>query len=410
MIARMAWRNLWRNRRRTIITLVSIAFGFLLSVTFTTLSDGSYGDLIDSAAHMGAGHVTIAPVGYQDKPGADKVLTRPGAMAQDVKGRDGVAATTVRIVGQAMVATAVNASPAGFIAIDPGAEQGIFFILDHIVKGAAPPSPEAGKVLIGAIMARRLELKIGRKLVLTTTDRHGEVVSGLLKVSGIFSTGVDEIDQYMVIVPIDFMRPLLGYTHGEANQVAVFLEDRGAAPTMSGKLAPLAAGHGGTALTWSEMMPDVAGVITTDKIGNYFFQVIVFLLVGAGILNTVLMGVMERMREFGLMLSLGMAPRRVWTMIMMEACWLAVVGLLVGAVISIPVYGYLHIVGIDFSEMLKEKQVAGGVLLNTFVRAEFQVRHAAIIFGGVFAMILAAGCYPAFMAAHTSPVKTMKTL
>lgn len=410
MLVRIAWRNLWRNRRRTIITLVSIAFGFLLSMTFTTLSDGSYGKLIDTAARMGAGHITIEPVGYRAKPGAEHVLTAPARLARTVKTFPGVHATTVRIIGQAMAATAADSTGAGYVAIDPHTEQGTSFILEHITAGTTLPSRAGNQALVGGLMARQLELKVGKKLVLTTTDRRGEVVSGLFKVAGIFTTGVDEVDKYLLILPLDAMRELLGYQHGEATQVTVYLSNKWDAPAVAQALRPIAAPYGGTALPWSEMMPDVDAIITMDKIGNYFFQFFIFLLVGAGILNTVLMGVMERMREFGVMLALGMPPRRLWSMIMLEVGWLAVVGLIVGAGASLPVFWYLHSHGIDFSAIYREKQVAGGVLLDMLARAELRLGHVANIFGGVFILILAAGLYPATLAARTLPVKTMQTL
>ncbi|MEA3222069.1 MAG: FtsX-like permease family protein [Thermodesulfobacteriota bacterium] len=410
MIARMAWRNLWRNRRRTIITLVSIAFGFLLALTFTSLSDGSYGQMIDTAARMGTGHVTIEPQGYRDKPGHDLVVRDTGQLADEVRAMPGIENATIRIVGQAMAATSADSTGAGIIALDPESEQGVFFLLNHVVEGQQLASREEKKVLIGKGMARRLDLNLGKKLVLTTTDKTGEIVSGLVRVAGIFSTGVDEADKYIIIVPIDYMRVLLGYSKNEATQIAVYLNDRRDAEEKSHALALLAAAYNGTALPWSVMMPDVAGVILMDSTGNYFLQVFIFLLVGAGILNTVLMGVMERLREFGIMLAVGMSPGKLWRMIMTETFWLAVVGLLVSSVLSVPVYWYLHKYGIDISVWLGEDQVYGGVLFDPLMKAEFYLDHAILIFSGVFILILAAGLYPAFLAARTRPVETIKIL
>lgn len=410
MLLRIAWRNLWRNRRRTLITLVSIAFGFLLAVSFTAISDGYYGQLIDSAASMGSGNVTIEPHGYRGKPGAGLVISQAPALAHKVRSITGVNAATLRIMGQGMVATAADSSGIGIIGINPADERDRLLVLRHIKTGATLPSAQGGKVLVGNLMARQLELGIGKKLVLTTTDRHGNVVTGLLKVCGIFSSGVDEVDRYVIIVPIDYLRTLIGYAPDEATQVAIFLQDFLNTPAMSSALSGLARAHGGVALPWTEVMSDVAGVITMDKVGNYFLQVFVFMVVGAGILNTMLMGVMERMREFGVMIAVGMSPRKIWSLIMLEAFWLAVVGILVGIVVSIPVYWYLYAYGIDLSQMMSEKQVAGGVLFELFIKARFRFDHAMIIFGGVFAMILASGIYPAFLAARTSPIETMKTI
>jgi ABC-type lipoprotein release transport system permease subunit len=410
MIIRIAWRNLWRNSRRTIITLISIAFGFLLAITFTSLSDGSYGKLIDTAAKMGSGHITIEPIGYREKPGNDLTVTDTYTIAKKIKTMPGITNATVRIVGQAMMATAADSAGVGFVGLDPNTEQGIFFLLDHIKKGSSFASSNEKTVLIGSSMAKMLEVDVRKKMVITTTDKNGEVVSGLVRVAGIFETGVDEVDKYVVIVPIDYMRGLLGYKDHEATQVAIYLKNRRAAERMSKNLSPLAHPHGGVALPWSETMPDVAGLILMDKTGNYIFQIIIFLLIGAGILNTVLMSVMERLREFGVMIAVGMTPRRIWSMVISEAVLLAIVGLIVGAFVSIPVYWYLSTHGIDIRIWLSEKQVYGGVIMEPIMRATFYLDHFLFIFGGVFVLIIFAGLYPAFFAARTRPAKTLKTL
>ncbi|MEN6475697.1 MAG: FtsX-like permease family protein [Syntrophaceae bacterium] len=406
----MAWRNLWRNRRRTLITLVAIAFGFLLSVSFTVFSDGYYGQMIDAAARMGAGNLTLQPLGYQTKPEAGKVIADTPVLIRTVLKTAHVRFAAERVISQGMAGTAVDTTGAGILGIDPAAEGRRLFILDHVVQGSGLTSTSGSQALVGSLMARQLELKIGRKFVITTTDRHGNVVSGLLKVCGVFTTGVDEVDRSIIVAPIDYLRALVGYAPSEATQVAVFLDSARHTDAVCASLSLAARAHRAEALSWQVMMPDLAGLITLDKAGNYFFQTFIFLLIMAGILDTVLMGVMERLREFGVMLAVGMTPGRVWSLIMLETFWLGVVGLIVGALVSIPVYWYLHSFGVDLSPLMQEKQVAGGVVLDLFIRARFQAGHIANIFGGVFALILVAGLYPAFLAARTRPVETMKII
>jgi len=410
MLMRMAWRNLWRNRRRTLITLLAIAFGFLLSVSFTVFSDGSYGQMIDAAARMGSGNLTLQPIGYQAKPEAGKVIVDTPALIREVRRQAHVRFASERVISQGMAGTAVDTSGAGILGIDPAAEGRRLFILDHVVQGSSLASASGSQALVGSLMAKQLELKIGKKLVVTTADRNGNVVSGLLKVCGVFTTGVDEVDRSVILVPIGYLRSLVGYAPSESTQVAVFLDSALNTDEVCSRLSSAAKAHGAEALSWQAMMPDLAGLITLDKTGNYFFQTFVFLLIMAGILDTVLMGVMERLREFGVMLALGMTPARIWSLIMLETFWLGVVGLLVGALVSVPVYWYLHSVGVDLSPLMHEKPVAGGVVMDLFVRARFQPRHIVNIFTGVFALILAAGLYPAFLAARTKPVEAMKII
>lgn len=410
MLLRMAWRNLWRNRRRTLITLAAIAFGILMNTSFTFISDGYYGQLIDAAARMGAGNLTIQAQGYQVKPEVGKVITDTPALVQKVLRSEYVEAASQRIISQGMAGTAADSTGAGIVGIDPAAEGMRPFILDHIVEGSNLTSAADRQVLIGRLMAKQLELKIGKKLVITTTDRGGNVVSGLVKVRGIFATGVEEVDRYVIVAPIDYLRGIVGYGPGEATQVAVFLDSAHHTDTVTARLSSSAEVHQAEALSWQQMMPDLAGIIMLDKSGNYFFQAFVFLLIMAGILDTVLMGVMERMREFGVMLAVGLSPWRVASLIMLETVWLGVIGLIIGALLSIPAYWYLSTMGIDLRSLMQENQVAGGVVFDLWMRARFRLDHMIALFSGMFVLILAAGVYPAFLAARTKPVETMKII
>lgn len=410
MLLKLAWRNLWRTKRRTVITLISIAFGLLLSITFTSLSHGSYRGYIDSAARMGAGHVTVEPEDFRDNPSADKSLTDAKELAEKIRNTEGIRSATVRIVGQAMAATASDSAGVAFFAIDPGSEKGILFMLDHIKKGSLFEANDKRGALIGKNLAEQLEVKIGSKMVVTTTDKQGEIVSNLAKVRGIFETGIDQVDRFTMVLPIESVRKLLGYDKGEATQIAVFLDNRREAGDQAEGLRPLAAGHGGVVLPWFEQMPEVSGMISMDKNSNYIFQIFVFLLIGAGILNTILMGVLERMREMGIMLATGISPGRLFALVMLESFWLGLVGLVAGLIVSAPVYWYLHTVGLDFTAYIAENTSFSGAVFDPIVKCMLYWDHLAVIVSGVFVLVLLSGVYPAFVATRISPIKALKTM
>jgi ABC-type lipoprotein release transport system permease subunit len=410
MILKLAWRNLWRNRRRTIITAVSIAFGFLLAIVFTSLADGSYGRMIDIAADMGAGHITVEPEEYRNHPGTDKVIAGTENLMKRLASFREVTACRERIIGQGMAATAIDSAGMGFVAVDPSRENDTLFVLRHMTKGKVLP-PDGSYALIGELMAKQLDLRPGKKLVLTTTDRRGQVINILLKVSGIFSTGVSEADSSLVIAPIGYMRSQMGYAPDESSYVAVFIRQRWDSEIIAKKMMPLAKESGGIALPWSVMMPDFSGYITMDMTSSVIFQIFIFLVIAAGILNTILMGVTERMREFGIMVSMGMTPGRIIDLIMAEAFWLSVVGLAAGFLLTAPVYWYLHVYGIDFSAFLVPgENTIGGVLFEPLVKSSIIPRHLINIVLAITALIIATGIYPAFLAARANPVETMKTI
>ncbi|MCA9717216.1 MAG: ABC transporter permease, partial [Myxococcales bacterium] len=228
-LATLAWRNLWRNRRRTIITLSGYAFGVMLAVIFIGLGDDSYGKMIDMAARNGAGHVTIQHAEYLDTPSLKKTVddvTRLRARAQEA---EEVVTVTTRITGPAMLATARKSYGAFFVALDPAQETPeTFGLLSSLREGALFTGADDEGVILGATLAENLHAGLGRKVVYTMTDKSGEMTSGMARVSGIIETGDDGLDAAFFMLPLGRARAQLGYGADEAGQIAVFVgEQRG---------------------------------------------------------------------------------------------------------------------------------------------------------------------------------------
>lgn len=409
MLIRMAWRNLWRNRRRTAITLVSIIFGMFFSITLTTLSDGGFASMIDSAARMMAGHMIIEPKGYGDTPGVDLSIKDAESLAASCEGRPGVDQVSVRILGQAMASTASGSLGAAFYGIDPTKEKEAILLLNHVVEGEKFQGKGGRRALIGRKMAEQLSVKLKSKIVVTLSDKNGEVVTGLLRVGGIFETGVAEVDRSMMLVPIDWARELLGYGDKEATQVVVNMDNHLQSIPLAEAMSEQAALQGAVALAWNEALSDMSSIIDWKKRSNRFIQIIVLLLVGAGILNTVLMSVLERLREFGVMLAVGMSPGRLWWLVLLETFWMALIGMILGLIVSWPLYHYLSTTGLDMSEMYKEGEATiGNTLLDPVMKAILYPDNFVVILIGVFCLIMAAGLYPAWVATKIRPVDAIK--
>ncbi len=411
MLILMAFRNLWRNTRRTAITLFSIGFGLMLSLIFTGIGDSGYGRLIEGASRMGMGHVALIPRGYLDTPSIDKRFDVPSDLIGRIQVMSRVTAVRERITGQAMVATANDSAGAAFMAIDPGTETPeTLYFMDFLESGALFDPKNRIGIVIGRNMADRLRVDIGGKVVYTLTDVQGEIISGLARVSGIFRTGVLQVDNYFVLLPIDTLRDLIGYTSREVTHLAVFLEDHAASRSIRSRIqACVDEIPGAEAVTWRDAMPDIAGLIAMDQSSNYLFQLIIFLLISAGILNTILMSVLERKREFGILLAVGISPLRLFSLIMLEAGWLCIFGLIAGLLLTAPVYGYLHSTGIDLTAMFTEKPDVGGVLFDPTIHADLRPISLAVILTVAAALILLSGIYPAWKASRVMPVEAIQS-
>lgn len=407
----MAWRNLWRRKRRTLITCFSIGFGVMLSVTFTGMGDYAYSNMINAGASMGMGHVTVEALGYNEKPALDKRLVDAKQIREKVLRMKGVKDAMTRITGQAMFASANKTVGGLFVAIDPAQESQVNNLyIRSLVEGKLFPNAGGRGVVIGARMADKLKVRVGKKLVYTTTDVNGEIVSEIARVTGIFKTGVNEMDGALVLLPINSVRRTLNYGDNDATLVAILINDHRYAIDMRDQIKLLAGGEQREVLSWQETQPELVSLITMDKSGNYVSQILIGFLIAAGILNTILMAVLERTREFGVMMAVGMSPSTLFRLVIIESFWLAIVGLLIGVIITVPWYIYLHYVGLDFSGAIGNDYSAAGVLIDPVMRIRLYGESILAILAGVFSLTMVAGLYPAWRAGHVPPVESLKTI
>jgi ABC-type lipoprotein release transport system permease subunit len=408
-LARMAWRNLWRNKRRTLITLSSIAFGILLATLFTGLGDKTYGEMIDLAARMGGGHVTIQHPTYLEAPNLKKTVLSTVEKGKTALGLPWVTRTATRVTGFTMLSTASNSLGAYFVGIDPKNEdENTLTALKVIKKGALFDTTDSEGIVLGKRLADNLDVTLGNKVVYTLTDKKGEMVTGLSRVSSIMETGAASFDSALCLLPIGTLREVLGYEKDEATQIAVFISDQRRSQEVAAALGAKI-GSDAVSLPWNVTQPELAGFITMKVSGMTFFEFIIMILIAAGIFNTLFVSVMERMRELGILMAIGFSPRRLFRMVMWESLWLALVGLVVGAAMTAWPYHYLATTGIDFSAMVgKGGSEVAGVVIDPIMKVGIFPENAALIATAAVLATLISGLYPAWKAGRVAPVESIK--
>ena len=406
---KLAWRNLWRRKRRTIITALSIAFGVFLAVTFTGIGDHYYTRMIDAGASMGMGHITIEAPDYNRAPSLTKRISHVQQIREQALERVEVVDAMVRISGQVMYASAHKSVGGLFMAIDPAQESPANnLFIRSMVEGELFSTANTPGIVVGVKLAEKLHLRIGKKVIYTTTDAQGEIVSAIERVTGMFKTGVNEVDGAMALLPLTRVQKNLGYRSDEATLIALMLDDQRKAIETRDKLAQLPLLSSSEVLSWQESQADLAGMIMLDKSGNYISQLLIGLLVAAGILNTMLMSVLERKREFGVMMALGMTPGILFRLVMIESFWLAVVGLVMGIIICTPWYIYMSQVGIDLVGVYGDDMDFGGVLIDTVMKIRLFKESVFAILLVLFSLALLSGAYPAWRAGRVPPVESLK--
>ncbi len=408
-MAVMAWRNLWRNRRRTLLTLSSIAFGVFLAVLFTGMQDRNWADMIDLAARLGAGHVTLQHPEYLDAPALSRTVEETGRLRDVARGEREVTRAVERIMGQTMLSTARESFGAGFIAFDPLVEDSsTFSVIEALVAGRSFGTRNERGIIVGERLAGNLDVGLGDKIVYTMTDRTGEIVSGMARVAGILRTGAPSVDGGVSLLPIGTVREVLGYVEGEATQVAVFVDDERRAREVASRLGARV-GPEVAALPWHETQRELAAFIAMKVGGARFMELLIAVLVAAGIFNTLFVSVMERLREFGIMLAIGWSPGRLFRLVVLESVWLGALGLVGAALVTALPYYVLATKGIDFSSMTGQGAAeVAGVTMPMTLRVGIYPEHLAVIAVAAFVATLLAGIYPAWKAGRVDPVATIK--
>jgi ABC-type lipoprotein release transport system permease subunit len=307
-----------------------------------------------------------------------------------------------------MISSAGQSQGAGFLAFDPAEEDvSTLSILEALAEGELFGASDQRGIVLGARLAEKLGVRLGRKVVYTLTDKQGEIVQEAARVIGLVRTGAPSVDGSLCLLPLDRVRSLLGYEEDETLQVALFLHDQRMSEAVAERLAPKV--EPAVSLPWYEMQPELSGFIAMKVAGNQVMEVIIMLLVAAGIFNTLFVSVMERFREFGIMLAIGFSPGKLFGLVMFESLWLALVGLVLGGLVTAGPYWYMANVGVDLSAQVDMSggEVAG-IAINPILHAGIYLDHLVVIVLAALTVTLLSGLYPAWSAGRVAPVECIR--
>jgi ABC-type lipoprotein release transport system permease subunit len=391
MVLRLAWRSVWRHRRRTLISIASIGLGLAVAIFSLSLAEGIYRQLVDDAVRMQAGHVTLEPAAYRDAPSVDLRLHDTSAIRARVAEVPGVAATKLLVLGQGVVASGSGAAGVSLVGVEPAIEARDSPLPRRLVAGTwFSDDPGATKVVVGALLADRLDLEPRKKLVLTTNDVTGNLVETLFRVQGVFRTGSEEIDGYLVLAPIGAARRVYGFGPDEATQLGVLLVEPTAEARVQAAIRAAVPDPAIAVRRWQEVMPSLAAFIALDRASDRTFQGLLLLLVLFTIFNTILMSVLERTREFAVQLALGTTPGLLRRQLLGEAAILGALGCVLGLAVGGAAAGWVQARGLDLSGLYAEGLSISGLAVDTVVHAWVSPRLLGRLAGLMFVATLLA--------------------
>ena len=415
LLAKIAWRNLWRNPRGTLLTALALGLGLTLLLISLGLLDGSHEQMVGNAVRFGSGHVVIQAQGYQDTGSLElllpaRVVSTTGEFLHTEALKHVLRGMSPRLLASGLLSSAANASGVSMMGVIPKEERAVSLIPQRIVEGSYLNDDQQSGVVIGAELARKLEVKIGSKVVLMTqavqppnpeaTDAaEGEMQSTLLRVSGIFRTGIQAIDAHIIQLPLPEAQALLGVPD-RVTQVAVLLEREGDSLMVARGLRKQLTGIPVEILPWRESMPAVAQSFLLDKAFNYVMNGVVLAMVGLGILNTILMRVLERRYEFGLCSALGLRPVQLAIMIIGESLALTAISLALGLVLGLSAQHYFATAGLDLRWFFKSS-LPTALVFDPIIYSRLSLTRIVSSVGIVFLTATVISFYPALKAART---------
>lgn len=361
---RLGWRNLWRNPRRTLLTAAALGLGVLSMVASIDYMEGLFGRMIETTANGRTGHAQIHAPGYRETREEERVLQDPAALLAKARALPVVEAAAARIWGTALLAIGDRNRSVQLLGVEPKDEANVGKWTTRTVAGrflSPEPAnePTGGEIVLGQLLARRLEVELGARVVLTAADvKTGEARSELLKVVGLLRSGDGALDDGAAMVRREVGARLLGVGDA-AHEIVLRLRDAAEAPgvgvdredkdQVTAAIAPLST-EDAVAEPWHVVQPMVAEMLRMQDAWMGIFLGLIFFVIAFVIVGTMSMAMLERVWEFGLLRALGTPPGRIFGLVLAEAGWLGVVGGVFGAVAGHLLSQVLAYVGLDFGE------------------------------------------------------------
>jgi ABC-type lipoprotein release transport system permease subunit len=409
LLLRIAWRNLGRQPRRTALTSAAAVFAVVLTLITLAAAAGSHDRWVEHIVRLYPGHVEVMAQGYRDHRTLDYGMTLSEAQTAALDRVPGIDGWAPRLEAWALAIPDRDDSTgraAQVIGLDP-AREGPLTRIGRFVRegGLLSGEPEERNVVLGRRLAENLGVAAGDSVILLAADYYGSQSAERFRVAGTLEVGDDTIDGYAAIVDLDDLRRFVEYPGG-LSHVAAFASDPSRVEAVRAELDRVFSRDAYEVLTWPELLPDLYQLIVLDDLGGYLTLSVLLVVVAFGLLNTILMSVLERVREFGVMRAMGVRPRRIFGLVVIEALLMSAIGLVIGFAIGIPLTLWLEQHPIQLGDDATEALELFGVeaLLVFRLHAGQLVLMAGVLVG----VALLAALPPAFRASRGRPVDALR--
>ena len=398
IVLNLAWRNLWRNYRRTVIMLMAVVVGVWAMIFMSAMMRGMVdGMLVDSIRSL-PGHVQIHNPNFRDDPTVNNLFPSPNENLIAVLEQEDVVAWSSRVRVPAVVMSERNSRGITLVGIDPVAEVSVSFVADDMTEGQFLSGTEDTGLILGRRLAERLETEVGKRVVVLTQDPSNEIVDRGFRVIGVYEAQVASTEEIYAFAGRSTLQMLLGIG-GQVSEIAVLGADYRDTEALHHRINT-AVGNRLEVLPWYELNRYLSSMLGMMDGFVLIWIVVIFLALSFGLVNTLVMSVFERVREIGLMMALGMKPAVILGQIIAESLMLLGMGLLIGNVFAWATIQQLR-EGIDLSAVSEglEMMGAGSVLTPSLQTSDVVMATIVVLVLGFLASLL-----PAVRASRYHPV------
>ncbi len=404
---KIAWRNIWRNRRRSVLIIAAIAFSVALSIFSLAIGDGVYDMAIRNTLKLHHGYIQIQEKGYQDDPSVEMVFEYSDEIKKLAESNPLITAVSPRLQNGALIGTGNSSTGGMVVGIDPAGEKKLTTLHRKIVRGKYLHRESSAECIIGERMAENLGVDLGSPLVILTQGVDGSTGAVRFTVTGIFRTGIDEMDRTLAFVNLPDGDQLLN-SYGMIHALVINVSNPRQVEEVVSDLMSRIPGESLEVVDWKKLIPGLLEFSELDKAFSHIFLGLLMLVVIFGVLSAIFAAILERTREIGLMLALGTRPEQVVLIVLLESLILTATGVIIGLGIGLAVTGYVVANPINMSADYEPMMEHFG--MENKLYAAIYPGKVLLACGSVIFLSLLFSLYPAIKAASLKPDKALRSM
>ncbi len=405
LLVRIAWRSLWRNRRRSILVITAIAFAVMFAIVRLGFDDGTFALSLRTAVRSSTGYLQIQKVGYNDNPTLQKSFAITPEIESAIKSDPMIEGSSPRIQAGGLLSCRNHSLGALITGVEPGTEDLVTDFPEKIDEGRFLDNDSTPDVVVGYKLLRNLGARVGDSVVVLAQGFDGVLGNMFVRIVGTFKTGSDEFDRTGAFMSVPVLQNFLAMGDN-VNALALSVKDPADVDKIVMKLDPLLRHGGLVAVPWQQLLPQLTQTMGFSHAAHILFLSILFAVVGFGILNALLMSVTERFREFGVLLSIGMSNFKLAVTTAIEMLFMVIIGFAIGnaagAAINYHFVRHPIVLGGDVGQYVHEwgfqPIVPSSLSPGIFITAGTIV----------FAISLAASVYPLWRVSRLEPLKGIR--